>query len=90
MRVVGVDDRAWQKGCRYGTIMADLEWREIVDVLPDRFARAPGQWLAQHRGIEIVSRDRCGLYAEGTRQGAPQARQVADRFHLRQEPPSDH
>jgi transposase len=84
IRVVGVDNWAWQKGCRYGTIMVDLERREVVDVLPDRSAKATGDWLAQHPGIEIASRDRCGLYAEGARQGAPQARQVADRFHLLQ------
>ncbi len=51
IRVVGVDDWAWQKGCRYGTIMVDLERREVVDVLPDRSARTTGEWLAQHPGI---------------------------------------
>jgi len=84
LRVVGIDDWAWQKGLRYGTIMVDLERREVVDVLPDRSAEATGRWLEQHPGIEFVSRDRCGLYAEGARQGAPQAEQVADRFHLLQ------
>ena len=84
VRVVGIDDWAWQKGLRYGTIMVDLERHEVVDVLSDRSADATGRWLEQHPGIEIVSRDRCGLYAEGARQGAPQAQQVADRFHLRQ------
>jgi len=90
IRVVGVDDWAWQKGCRYGTIMVDLERRKVVDVLPDPFAKATGEWLAQHSGIEIVSRDRCGLYAEGARQGAPQARQVARPFSSAAEPASDH
>src|SRR3984957_19248929 len=84
VRVVGIDDWAWQKGQRYGTIMVDLERREVVDVLPDRSAAATGRWLNQHPAIEIVSRDRCGLYAEGVRQGAPQAKQVADGFHLLQ------
>jgi Transposase len=84
VRVVGIDDWAWQKGLRYGTIMVDLERREVLDVLPDRSAAATGRWLGQHPGIEIVSRDRCGLYAEGARQGAPRAQQVADRFHLLQ------
>jgi hypothetical protein len=84
VRVVGIDDWAWQKGLRYGTIMVDLERHEVVDVLSDRSADATGRWLEQHPGIEIVSRDRCGLYAEGARQGAPQAQQVADRFHLLQ------
>jgi transposase len=85
-RVVGIDDWAWQKGLRYGTIMVDLERREVVDVLPDRSAETTGRWLGQHPGIEIVSRDRCGLYANGACQGAPQAQQVADRFHLLQNP----
>ena len=84
VRVVGIDDWAWQKGLRYGTIMVDLERREVIDVLPDRSAEATGRWLGQHPGVEIVSRDRCGLYAEGARRGAPQAEQVADRFHLLQ------
>jgi Transposase len=64
--------------------MVDLERREVVDVVPDRSAAATGRWLGQHPGIEIVGRDRCGLYAEGARQGAPRAQQVADRFHLLQ------
>ena len=84
VRVVWIDDWAWQKELRYGTIMVDLERHEVVDVLSDRSADATGRWLEQHPGIEIVSRDRGGFYAEGARQGAPQAQQVADRFHLLQ------
>ena len=84
LRVVGIDDWSWLKGCRYGTLIVDLERRQVVDVLPERSAESTAQWLSQHPGIEIVSRDRCGLYAQGTRQGAPQSRQVADRFHLLQ------
>jgi transposase len=83
-RVVGIDDWGWIKGRRYGTLILDLERREVVDVLPDRSAESIAQWLSQHPEIEIISRDRCGLYAQGARQGAPQARQVADRFHLLQ------
>ncbi|MGP0007812.1 MAG: ISL3 family transposase [Methylocella sp.] len=82
MRVVGIDDWSWRKGSSYGTIIVDLERREVVDVLSDRSAEATARWLSQHTKVEIVSRDRYGLYAEGTRRGAPQARQVADRFHL--------
>jgi transposase len=82
-RVVGIDDWAWQKGCRYGTIMVDLERREVIDVQSDRSADG-ARWLHQHPSVEIVSRDRCGLYAHGARRGAPQARQVAGRFHLLQ------
>jgi transposase len=62
----------------------DLERREVVDVLPDRSTAGTAEWLSQHPEIEIISRDRSGLYAQGAHQGAPQARQVADRFHLLQ------
>ncbi len=84
LRMVGIDDWSWLKGCRYGTLIVDLERREVVDVLPERSAESTAQWLSKHPEVEIVSRDRCGLYAGGARQGAPQARQVADRFHLLQ------
>ena len=68
----------------YGTIIVDLERRTVADVLESRSAKETAEWLKQHPGIEVVSRDRCGLYAQGIRQGAPQARQVADRFHVLQ------
>ena len=84
VRVTGIDDWAWQKGRSYGTIVVDLERREVVDVLPDRSAQSTAQWFLEHPEVEIVSRDRCGLYAQGARRGAPQAEQVADRFHLLQ------
>lgn len=82
LRVVGIDDWAWTKGQKYGTIMVDLETHTVADVLPDRSAVSVAKWLRQHPAVEVVCRDRYGLYAEGARQGAPQARQVADRFHL--------
>jgi transposase len=84
VRVAGIDDWSWRKGRTYGTIIVDLERREVVDVLQDRTTAGTAEWLRQHPEIEIVSRDRCGLYAQGAREGAPQARQVADRFHLLQ------
>ena len=62
--------------------MVDLEQREVADVLANRSAGGTADWLGQHPEIEVVSRDRCGLYAQGAREGAPQAKQVADRFHL--------
>lgn len=82
IRVAGIDDWSWRKGFTYGTIIVDLQRRNVVDVLPVRSAKETAEWLAQHPEIEIVSRDRCGLYAQGIREGAPQAKQVADRFHL--------
>ena len=84
VRVLGIDDWSWRKGESYGTVMVDLERREVVDVLPGRSAEETADWLRQHPNVEVVSRDRCGLYAQGIRKGAPQARQVADRFHLLQ------
>src|SRR5271165_2806555 len=82
LRVVGIDDWSWLKGSKFGTIIVDLERREVVDVLHDRSATSVAAWLERHPTIEIVSRDRCGLYAQAARQGAASARQVADRFHL--------
>jgi transposase len=61
VRVVGVDDWSWRKGSTYGTIMVDLERREVLDVLPDRSAGSTASWLACRPAIETVSRDRCGL-----------------------------
>jgi transposase len=84
VRVVGIDDWSWRKGTSYGTIMVDVERREVLDILQDRSAESTSNWLRSHPSVEFVSRDRCGLYAQGAAQGAPQAQQVADRFHLLQ------
>ena len=82
IRVLGVDDWAWCKGQNFGTILVDLECSQVVDLLPTRSADSFGEWLAQHPEVTTVSRDRQGLYAEGARRGAPEAVQIADRFHL--------
>ncbi len=84
VRVVGVDDWVWRKGSTYGTIVVDLERRQVVDVLPDRSSASISEWLEQRPEIEIISRDRCGSFAQGAHEGAPWARQVADRFHILQ------
>ena len=83
-RVVGVDDWAWRKGSTYGTIVVDLERREVLDLFPERAAGVTADWLKRHPGVEIISRDRCGSFAQGAQEGAPQARQIADRFHIMQ------
>jgi transposase len=80
--VVGIDDWAWRKGHRYGTIIVDLERGCPIDVLEDRLAETVATWLKAHPGVKIVARDHADAYAAGIRQGAPAAVQVADRFHL--------
>jgi transposase len=81
-RVLGIDDWAWRKGRRYGTILCDLERGKVIDLLPERSSESAEQWLRTHPGAEIVSRDRASLYAEAVSKAAPQAVQVADRWHL--------
>ena len=82
VRVLGVDDWAKRKGQRYGTILIDLERRQVIDLLKDRTADTLANWLAQHPKIEFVSRDRSQTYAEAITRAAPTAIQVADRWHL--------
>jgi transposase len=81
-RVLGIDDWAICKGKRYGTLLVDLDRGEAIDLLEDCTVETMAKWLEQHSGAEIVGRDRASAYADGVRQGAPEAIQVADRFHL--------
>src|SRR5215207_8180765 len=79
---IGVDDWAFRRGHRYGTMIVDLERHAVIDLLEDREAEAVRAWLERHPQIRIVARDRGGAYAEAATKGAPQAVQVADRWHL--------
>jgi transposase len=79
---LGIDDFAFRRGRKYGTLLVDLDSHRIVDLLPDRTTQSAASWLVAHPELEIISRDRGNDYASAARQAVPQAIQVADRFHL--------
>jgi transposase len=82
IHVVGVDDWRGLRGKRFGSILVNLETHKIVDLLADREAESIRQWLAAHPEVDVVSRDRGKMYIDGATLGAPQATQVADRWHI--------
>ena len=81
-RIIGLDDWAYKRRLRSGTLICDLERGQPIDLLPDRAVETGKAWLEKHPSIEIVSRDGSAEYASAITKGAPQARQVSDRWHL--------
>ena len=79
---LGIDDFALRRGYRFGTILVNLESHRVIDLLPDRLAETSAQWMRNQPDLAVVSRDRGGEYASAAREGAPQAIQCADRFHV--------
>ena len=80
--VIGLDDWAWRRRLRYGTLICDLERGLPIDLLPDRTVETVSAWLKKHPSIDTISRDGSSEYASAIKKGAPQAREVSDRWHL--------
>lgn len=80
--VIGIDDWAWRRNQRYGTIICDLELRRPIRLLPDREPATAQAWLAGQPQVAIIARDRGGAYARAATKALPDAVQVADRWHL--------
>src|SRR5439155_2855632 len=80
--VIGLDDWAWKRRLRYGTLICDLELGLPIDLLADRSVERVSAWLKKHPSIDTISRDGSSEYASAIKKGAPQARQVSDRWHL--------
>jgi transposase len=82
LAVIGIDDFAWRRNHRYGTIVCDLERRRPVVLLPDREPATAQAWLRDHPSIVTIARDRGGGYGEAAAKALPHAIQIADRWHL--------
>ena len=84
VRIAGIDEWAWKKRFHYGTILVDLEHRRVAALLPERSEEAATAWFVAHPEVDSVSRDRSKIFRKAASGGAPQARQITDRFHLQQ------
>ncbi len=82
VRIAGIDEWAWKKGSRYGTILVDIEHRRVVALLPERSVETSTAWFKKHSEVKMVSRDRGKIFRAAASAGAPQAKQIVDRFHL--------
>lgn len=80
--LIGVDDLALAKRRRYATLLVDLETGRPIELLEGREAGVLAAWLREQPQVRLVSRDRSLAYECAITAEAPQAVQVADRFHL--------
>src|SRR5713226_10216373 len=80
--VIGLDNWAWKRRMRYGTLICDLERSFPLDLLADRSVETVSAWLKRHPSINTISRDGSSEYASAIKKGAPQAREVSDRWHV--------
>jgi transposase len=80
--IAGIDEWAWKKGSHYGTILVDLERRRVAALLPERSVESSTAWFKEHAEVKMVSRDRGKIFRAAVDAGAPQAKQIVDRFHL--------
>jgi transposase len=81
-QIIGLDEWAWRRGHRYGTMIVDLASHRVVDLLPDHSAATVTTWPVQHPTIIVICRHRSALYTDGIRRRAPEAVQAGDQFHL--------
>ena len=79
---LGIDDFSFRRGRKFGTILVDLDLHQVIDLLADRSSQTAADWMRAHPEIDYVSRDRGKDYTQGASEGAPQATQISDRFHL--------
>jgi transposase len=82
--LLGLDEWSYRKRLDFKTILVDLSTNRPLELLADASATTFASWLQDHPGVQVIARDRAGTFAEGATQRAPDAIQVADRFHLMQ------